>query len=248
MVKYRKIRRRGALPFKYVLLLSFIFFLLSTAIGLWIVNKNITPSIMAVANTRARQFASDAITEAISIKIADNVDINQLIVTHNTNGDVSYSFNPKIYNRVIAESTKSVEQYLNDVESGNLSKLSTFKSTYSDLYKNGGNGVIYKIPLGAATNIALFADMGPKIPVRYEILGDVTSDIKTEVKNTGINNTFLEINLVINVKMNVIIPYLTKETDLTKVIKIGDLFIQGNVPQYFNQSGNNNMPITVPGK
>ncbi|MBT2724426.1 hypothetical protein J7E67_26045 [Bacillus sp. ISL-46] len=49
--------------------------------------------------------------------------------------------------------------------------------------KNSRNGVIYKIPLGAATNIALFADMCPKIPVRYEIIGDVTSDIKTEVKH-----------------------------------------------------------------
>lgn len=90
--------------------------------------------------------------------------------------------------------------------------------------------------------------MGPKIPVRYEIIGDVTSDIKTEVKSTGINNTFLEIDLVINVKMNVIIPYLAKQTYLTKVIKNGDLFVQGRVPQYYDQSGNNSMPITVPGK
>ncbi|MBT2724425.1 hypothetical protein J7E67_26040 [Bacillus sp. ISL-46] len=51
------------------------------------------------------------------------------------------------------------------------------------------------------------------------------------------NNTFLEIDLVINVKMNVIIPYLAKQTYLTKVIKIGDLFVQGRVPQYYNQSG-----------
>lgn len=248
MVRYRKIRRRGPLPFKYVFLLSFMFFLLFSAISLWIVNKNITPSLMAVANTRARQFASDAINDAISKKVTDNIDINKLIITHTSDGEVSYSFNPQIYNRVIADSTQRVEQYLSYVETGNISKLKSFKNDYSNLYTNESGGVIYKIPIGVATKTALFANIGPKIPVRYEILGDVTSDIQTAVRETGINNTYLEINLVIKVKMNVIIPYLTKETDLTKVIKIGDLFVQGKVPQYYNQSGNNGMPITVPGK
>ncbi|NRD78178.1 sporulation protein YunB [Bacillus sp. BRMEA1] len=241
-------RRRGPMPFKYVLLLSFVFFLISTAIGLWIVNKNITPSIMTVANTRARQFASDAINDAISKKITDNIDINKLIITHTSDGEVSYSFNPQIYNRVIADSTQRVEQYLHYVETGNLSELKSFKND-PELFNNlDSSGVIYKIPIGVATNIAIFANMGPKIPVRYEILGDVTSDIQTVVRETGINNTFLEINLIIKVKMNVIIPYLTKETDLTKVIKIGDLFVQGKVPTYYNQGGNNGLPITVPAK
>lgn len=176
MMRFKKFKRHRPLPFKYVFLLSFLFFLLFSAIGLWIVNKNITPALMTVASTRARQFASDAITDAISKKITDNIDINKLIIIHNADGEVSYSFNPQIYNRVIADSTKRVEQYLNYLETGDISKLKSFTGSKDLMYSNSGGGVIYKIPIGEATNTALFANMGPKIPVRYEILGDVTSD------------------------------------------------------------------------
>ncbi|WP_066372285.1 sporulation protein YunB [Neobacillus fumarioli] len=248
MMRFKKFKRRGPLPFKYVFLLSFLFFLLFSAIGLWIVNKNITPALMTVASTRARQFASDAITDAISKKITDNIDINKLIIIHNADGEVSYSFNPQIYNRAIADSTKRVEQYLNYLETGDISKLKSFTGSKDLMYSDSGGGVIYKIPIGEVTNTAIFANMGPKIPVRYEILGDVNSDIQTAVRETGINNTYLEVNLIIKIKMNVIIPYLAKETDLTKVIKIGDLFVQGKVPQYYNQSGKNGIPIAVPSK
>ena len=48
----------------------------------------------------------------------------------------------------------------------------------------------------------------------------------TLILSTGINNTFLEIDLVINVKMNVIIPYLAKQTYLTKVIKSATLLFR----------------------
>lgn len=239
MAKYR-IRRRGPLPFKYVFLLSISFFIFLTSISLLIINKNIEPHLMKVAESKTKQFAAKAINKSISKNIAENLDINQLIIMHTSGGEISYSFNPKEYNRVIVESTSRVQKYLDDIESGRIDASGNDHLKYS-------NGIIYRIPLGVATKNLLFATAGPEMPVRFEMLGNVTSDLETKVTETGINNTFLEVYVKIKVRMNVIIPLLQKETMVIKKVKVGDLFLQGKVPQYYNGNGNGNPPISIPG-
>jgi sporulation protein YunB len=241
-----KTRRRkyykGPLPFKTVLLLTLTLFITLNIIGILIVNKNIEPVLMSIAETRARQFSAQAINAAISSKVTENIDINELIVKHEDGEDVSYSFNPKVYNRVISETTMTIQEYLDYLEKGELYKLETFKNddnidfTASEKEK----GIIYRIPLGMATDITLFSNLGPKVPFRFEFLGDVVSNVETKVKETGINNTFLEVYVIVNFQINIIVPLTEKTIDITNSVKIGDLFLRGRVPQYYNGNGKQN--------
>lgn len=247
MLKYRK-RLHRPLPFKYVLLLSFVLFNLFTVISLWIIHRHIEPHLMKVAELKTRQMAAEAVNEAMSKEITENIDMNQLIVKHDNNGERSYSFNPKVYNHVIDESTKRVQQYLNSIETGHIDSFSSQKDKNNSGFQNPQypNGIIYYIPLGMATNSALFANVGPRIPVEFDMLGDVTSDIETKATDVGINNTFLEVYVNVKVRMNVIIPFVTKEAVINKKVKIGDLFLPGKVPQYYNGTGKSGTGITIP--
>ncbi|WP_335869654.1 sporulation protein YunB [Bacillus sp. 2205SS5-2] len=251
MFKQRKRRQlRGPLPATYVFMITFITFSILTFISLVVINRNIEPSLMSIAETKTRQFAAQAINDAISKKISENIDINELIVEHETGGKISYSFNPQIYNRAISEATIRVQKYLDYVESGDLEKLESFKSDIEIEYSDDQphNGIIYEIPLGMATKNTLLSNLGPRVPVRFEILGAVTSSVDTKIIESGINNTYLEIYIKINVQMNVIIPLSEKKIEISNSVKIGDLFYPGEVPQFYNGQGNGNQfnPIVVP--
>ncbi len=246
--------KRGPLPLKYVFLISFIFFNIFTVFSLVIINRELEPSLKGIAETKARQIASQAINDAISKKITEGIDMNQLIIVHEySDGQLTFSNNPQIYNRVISEATMRVQRYLDFVEEGNLDQLESFKNDININYEESKKqrGIVYEVPLGMATGATLFSNLGPKIPVRFEILGDVISDVETKIMETGINNTYLEIYVTVNVKMNVIIPLIDEPIEITNAVKIGDLFVTGKVPTYYHGGGNGSgsgglSPVFIP--
>ncbi|WP_071459923.1 sporulation protein YunB [Bacillus massilinigeriensis] len=243
-MRIRKRRgRKGPLTLNQIFIITFITFTVCTFQSLWLINKFIEPVLISVAETKARQFAALAINDAISTEIAGNIDMTELIIIHKNNGAIGYSFNPKIYNRVIYDASKRVQHNLDKI----VETLPEEKIGTNDT--NNGEKIVYYIPLGMATNNTLFMNMGPKVPVKFEILGNVVSDVETRIKQTGINNTFLEIYVKVAVQMNVVIPLVEKQVEISNSVKIGDLFLQGEVPQYYN--GNNRdksdvNPIVVP--
>jgi sporulation protein YunB len=245
----RRMRRRGPLPLRYVVLITFITFVLVTFQSLSLINKHIEPSLIKIAETKAREIASQAVNNAISQNVSENIEIDQLIIVHNNGNEIGYSFNPRVYNHVISEATTRVQNYLNLLESGDIAELEAAFQEADISESNGKDGIIYEIPLGMATNNTLFSNLGPKVPVRFEILGDVTANIETKYSEIGINNTFLELYVKTEVQMSVIIPLIEREVKVTNSVKIGDLFLQGKVPQYYNGSdkgGNDVNPIVIP--
>ncbi|MCO6398211.1 sporulation protein YunB, partial [Bacillus velezensis] len=66
MPRYRRaLRKRGPLPFRYVLLLSFSFFIISTVISLWMINSSIKPVLMNIGEMETKRVATEVITESI---------------------------------------------------------------------------------------------------------------------------------------------------------------------------------------
>lgn len=253
MAKYRRFKfARGPLPTRYVILITFLFFIISTVFSGWVINKKIEPHLIEIAEAKTREFAVEAINDAIEKKISQNVDIRKLIVTHQAGDQIGYSFDPKIYNHVASETTLRVQEYLEAIKEGELETLQTFKNDEFIDYESSvkEKGVIYKIPLGMSTDAVLLANLGPKVPVRFEIIGDVTSEVETTTKETGINNTILEIFVNIKVNLHVIIPSVEKEITVENHVKIGDLILPGKVPTYYNGGGKQSdvNPMVIPDK
>ncbi len=234
--KQKKWLTKGPLPFRYVLLISFIIFNILTVFSLIIINRSLEPTLMSIAETRARQFAAQAINDAIDKNISENIDINELIVKHENNGETAFSFNPKVYHKVTADASKRVQKYLDLVEAGELERLDNFKNDININKENtkNSNGIVYHVPLGMATGMTLLSNLGPDIPVRLQILGDVTSNVETKIIPSGINNTYIEAYINVKVHMNVIIPLKEEPIEVSYAVKVGDLFHPGKVPQYYN--------------
>ena len=49
---------------------------------------------------------------------------------------------------------------------------------------------IYYIPLGVVTGNCILSNFGPKVPVKMSVIGNVDSDLKTKLEDSGINNVY----------------------------------------------------------
>ncbi|WP_232713510.1 sporulation protein YunB [Bacillus xiapuensis] len=234
--------KRGPLPLPYVLLITLILFSFSTAVSLWLINKNVKPTLIGYAQTETRKIAAMVISKAINKKVAHVMDINDIIET--VPGDTTTTkFNTKIINRVMAETTNLVQLNLKEAERGNLQALELVSDVEIENEETeNSEGIVYSVPLGQVTNNALLGNLGPRIPVRFHAIGDVKSNVKTQVKPYGINNAFVEVFIEIEVGVQIIVPFATELTTVKQDIPVAMGMIHGEVPEFYNGSGQGGNP------
>lgn len=248
MRKYRtRLLRRGPLPLRYVFLLTIVFFTFSTAMGLWLVNAGLKPTLISYAESQTRKIASLVISNAINKKIANEMDIENIIEPV-PNQEGMTKLNAEIVNRVKAETTHLIQKNLKVAESGNLSELELLTDVEFEKTDKGVDGIVYYVPLGQATNNALLGNLGPKIPVRFTAIGDVRSDVKTSIKDFGINNAYIQVYVALTVNVQIIIPFATNVTTISEEVPVGMFIMKGNVPQYYNSGGSSSPALSLPGK
>ena len=95
-----------------------------------------------------------------------------------------------------------------------------------------------KIPLGYLTNNVMFYNMGPKITVKMQQVGNITTSYESEFESAGINQTRHKIYL--NTTMRVVVPFNSKEVEVTCQIPVSDTIIVGKIPETaINMNGSN---------
>ncbi|PFO07136.1 sporulation protein YunB [Bacillus sp. AFS076308] len=250
MAKFsRRLRKRGPLPFRYVLLLSFILFLFSTASGLWLVNKGIEPTLMRIATSETRNIASLVINRAITKRttnVGDNNDVIKIVPGSNGKGQ-NAQLNTDLINRVLAETTAQIQKNLKTAKKGDIALLENDVEIETENTEKE-DGIVWYIPLGQATNITLLGNIGPKIPVKFHAIGEVEPDVHIATKEMGINNTWMEVSVDIEVSVQIITPFATKVTKLKQSIPVGGTLVEGEVPQFYNHGGSLTPSIQIPEK
>ena len=111
------------------------------------------------------------------------------------------------------------------LENGSFDKID---SKYLD-----ENDKIYYIPYSIIYGNTILNNLGPKIPFKINMIGSTNNEAKINVKDYGINSSIVEVQLIINIKMQVVLPFKSKEVDITKSIILDSKIIQGKVPSYY---------------
>ncbi|MDQ0257627.1 sporulation protein YunB [Evansella vedderi] len=244
MKTFRTIRprkRKGPLPFRYVFLISLLIFTFLTVQGLILVEKGIRPALMTIAQTETQRIGTLAINDAISKRILEDLGLEDLVqIERDNNGNVSIvQFNHVTYNRVMVETVKRVQNYLNDIEHGKVRDIHLPSEVDVDMEGAAfsEDGIIHMIPLGQATNNALLAHLGPRVPVRLSAIGDVKANFGQDVISTGINNTVISLTIDIEVDVRVVIPFATDDAVIKTSIPVGQVFVPGEVPEFYSAGG-----------
>lgn len=201
---------------------------------------------MLIAQKKTEEIAALAISEAIDNEIIGPSQMDDIIEykTDNKGNVVFAGINQSVINRVANQSQKVVQKYLKEIEEGKAHEVINNDELGITAYKNEP-GVIMEIPLGQATRNSLLANLGPKIPIKFMLIGEANTDIVEKIENSGINNTWINIDIIVTVKTRIVIPFATETTVVKRPIKITAQFIKGEVPVYYNQSGDPIQP-TVP--
>ncbi|SEB07917.1 sporulation protein YunB [Thalassobacillus cyri] len=248
MGKYAK--NHGPPSMASIFIVTFIFFIFFTFLSLWIINRGITPTLIEIAETKTQQFGRDAILEAVSKRIADDLSFEDLVkMEKDESGNIVYmGWNSVVVNRVLRNTTFRVQNYLKQMERGEAPDPGTpldvpleeeEEETPEDKRQSP---TLVEIPIGQATNNVLLANLGPRVPVQFEVIGYVQSNVENKITEYGINAAMFELTIHIEVDVRIVIPFSTRTTVVTADIPVDQSTIMGEVPDFYNGSGSQKSP------
>ena len=94
------------------------------------------------------------------------------------------------------------------------------------------------IRLGSFSGSKLLSYFGPKINIKISCIGNVETDLKSEFKSVGVNQTLHQVYLDIGCEVMVLTPYNTKNEKVKNQVLIAESIIVGEVPNtYYNLDG-----------
>ncbi|MBR2833535.1 MAG: sporulation protein YunB [Bacilli bacterium] len=244
----KKIKLKKRINKLNLLSISLVLIIICISLIFKFINIKASPIIMDYATLEAKKLSSIIINKAISKHITEKVSAEELFeITKDSNGEIkSIDYNSAIINKFLTETTNSVQINLQNIEKGEIEGLEFSDAILVDYdQKKLEKGIIYEISSGVLLGNPILANVGPKIPVKISLVGDAISNITTDIKNYGINNALIEVN--VNIKMNekIILPFyselITVETKVPIAIKI----ITGSVPKYYGGALSQTTPSVV---
>lgn len=224
-------------------------FLVSIALFLIYVNSQLTPIYLSYAEVETERIAAHVITQAIKSRSTEIYDVSDIIknVPNDSQGMVTNTLDAEVINKSRAEIHSLIEAYLKMAESGNLEMLPLSENVEydSEAMKEEG-GVVFFVPMGQATGLPLIGNFGPKIPIRFHVIGEAQTTVETDVTEFGINNAMIEVNILVTVNVQIIVPLATSRSVVEQRIPVAIGLIQSPIPQIYNGGGNNPPQIEVP--
>ena len=200
------------------------------------ISLKVNPVLLDYAQMEARKIASIIINDAVNQNITNDIDIEELfIITRDTNNEVkTIDFNPIIVNQILTETTILVQSNLRYLEQGKVDMLNLTNNALIDYNQDKlKQGIIYEIPSGVIFGNSFLANIGPKIPVKFSLVGDIVGYINTNVTDYGINNALIEVNIVLELSEQVILPFVSEKITIDTTIPVALKLIQGSVPNYY---------------
>ena len=198
-----------------------------------ILSNKIGPVYLDIAEKEVKKLVILVINNSVNEEVINEIDSNQLfsIVKNNNDEIVLIDYNSVNVNKYLALVVKKVSNNLDLIEKGKYNELSFVLKGYDDKLLN--KGIIANIPLGSLMGLNLLSNVGPRIPVKFNLIKDVSGGIDTKINEYGINNAYMEVLVKVNVNVNINLLFLSKTVSIECSIPISMKIIQGNIPNFY---------------
>ncbi len=98
-----------------------------------------------------------------------------------------------------------------------------------------------ELKLGEFLGNKLLSGIGPVIPVKLSTVGNVQTDLRSEFRAEGINQTMHRIYLQIECEVSILTPYKNIQEKISNQVLIAENIIVGKIPDtYYNIEGLSN--------
>lgn len=237
-------KRRKLIPIIFLAVIAAVVYLF------YFVNQRLTPIYISYAEVQTEKIANHVISEAITERISNVLDVNDVILhvpTENSE-QVNVKYNTEVINRILADVRTTVDDNLEEIARGNVDILPLDNNIeYDPDQMQAQGGVVFLVSLGQVTNLPLLGNLGPKIPIRFHVIGDAQANVVPYIEEFGINNAYVEVNIHLKVQVKIIVPLATKMAIVEQKIPVAIGLVQGPVPQvYSNGDGTTTPAIEVP--
>lgn len=239
-MKRIKLKKRRKFDKINTIIIVIILLIMSIMIALAYINSKLSPLLLNYADSKITNLASLVINRAVSKQVASGIDIDKLFSTiQNKDGEIqTIDFNPTIVNSVLNMTTNAVYTSLKAVEQGKLDMIEMSDDLLVQTDKEKmKRGIVFEIPLGAVSGNAFLSNLGPRVPVKLNLIGSITSNINTKISQYGINNALIEVFVKIQVTEKINIPFSSMETTVISNIPVAMKIVQGKIPNYYSNNG-----------
>lgn len=175
--------------------------------------NSIQPILDTLCKDKAKSVATIICNEE-STKIIYNYQYEDLITIHrdNENNITMIQSNITPINYIISDVAEKIQKRIEENKSENTS-----------------------INLGSFTGSKILSGLGPKIPIKLSLVGNVETDLRSEFKSQGINQTIHRIYLQVDCKISILTPYNTVEEKISNQVLIAENIIVGKIPDTYYQ-------------
>lgn len=243
-----KMKLKHKLKFSNIVVILVILISIGVMILFKIFNTKLKPVFLKIANSETKKIATLIINDSVSKQLTSDLTFDNLFnIIKDNNGNInSIDLNSIIVNKLLTTTTNTAILNLKYVEEGKVELLElsdnvTIGYDKDDLKK----GIIYKIPTGVVFGNSLLSNIGPRIPVKFSLIGSAVSNINTKITNYGINNALLEVYVDLTVELEVILPLMTDDIKVTSSIPVAIKLIQGNIPEYYSNGLNSTLSVPI---
>lgn len=191
-----------------------IIIILSIVLSLIIINyfyRRFNNVVIPLAEAETRKYITDIISKSTkNIKFEKNL----FVMDKDNNNEI------KMINYNSYEVTLLVNQITSNIQN-NL-----------DMLLNDNN-VVTEIPLGVIFRNSLLRNFGPIIKIRLKIIGNILSELQTEVKPYGINNALVEVKIKLDANARIVLPIVSKDINVTNIVPISINIVNGKIPEAY---------------
>ena len=198
-----------------------------------ILSNKIGPVYLDIAENEVKKLVILVINNSICDDVINEIGNNELfdIVKNNNNEIVLIDYNSMNVNKFLALVVRKVSNNLDLIENGKYNLLSFDLEGYDNKLLN--KGIIANIPFGSLLGLNLLSNVGPRVPVKFNLIKDVSGGIDTKINEYGINNAYMEVLVKVKVNVNINLLFLSRTINIECSVPISMKIIQGNIPNFY---------------
>ncbi len=188
-----------------------------------IIVKAVAPVFNKLCTEKAKSIATiitnDETTKAIiDYKYSDFINIHK----DETGKILMLESNMKSVNIVTSDVATRIQKSINDICEENVN-----------------------IKFGSFTGSSFFAGSGFSVPIKISTVGNVKTDIRSEFKSKGINQTLHRLYLQIETEISILTPFNTLQESIINQLVLAENIIVGEIPEtYYNLEGMSEGDVT----
>lgn len=205
--------------FKIILLIAFCTIIMSLLVFL----RSAYPVFRSSCETAASSKGTKIINEEVN-KVMKNYSYDELVnIEKDTQGKISLiKANVITLNEIVSQIISNIQTQFDKIP-----RISVF------------------INMGSVSGISVLKNLEPQFELELESAGKISSNVKTEFKSVGINQTEHKIYLQIDARVGILTPFETFGKDIKTDVILTEAIIVGEVPDsYYNLDGMENQDDT----